>query len=260
MSFDSDRIVDLIDRSSLTQRPLRRHVMYQEWRHLTFLHWEVPVELLRPLVPRALELDLYQGRAFIGLVPFTMCGVRPIGVPSIPLFSRFHETNVRTYVHFQGRDPGVWFFSLDAANPLAVVLARAWYRLPYFHARMSLIRSGFQTEGSGEVVTYSSRRLRSGSSPAECRVSCRPGGPIAPAEPGTLEHFLAERYLLYTEYRGRLLSGRVFHTPYPLQSAEVLDLEETLLSVAGLPRPDHAPLAHFSPGVRVRVYPLTPVP
>ena len=114
-----------MDRIAPTQRPRDRVVMYQKWRHLMFLHWAVAPAILRPLVPTELELDLFEGRAYVGLVPFTMKGVRPAGLPAVPALSNFHETNVRTYVHFQGRDPGVWFFSLDAANLIAVAAGPA---------------------------------------------------------------------------------------------------------------------------------------
>ena len=127
---------DPIDRIAPRRRPDRRAVMYQEWRHLLFVHWEVPAGPLQALLPPGLDLDTYDGRAFVGLVPFTMRGVRPRRLPGDPCLSNFHETNVRTYVHRDGRDPGVWFFSLDAANPAAVALARAWFGLPYYHARM----------------------------------------------------------------------------------------------------------------------------
>jgi uncharacterized protein YqjF (DUF2071 family) len=248
---------DPIDRLGPTTRPPRRAVMRQDWSLLLFLHWDVPAEQLRPLLPPGLELDLYRGRAFVGLVPFTMSGVRPVGVPPVPPLSRFHETNVRTYVHVAGRNPGVWFFSLDAANPLAVVLARAWYHLPYHHARMGLIRDSPGSGTAAEAISYSSERLWPGPKPASCTVRCVPNGPVAPAESGTLEHFLAERYLLYAAHRGRLFRGQVHHSPYPLQAADVTVLDESLLSAAGILRPDVPPIAHFSRGVRVEVFPLT---
>jgi uncharacterized protein YqjF (DUF2071 family) len=129
-----------IDRLAPSRRPERPVVMYQSWRSLLFLHWEFPPEQVRPLVPAGLDLDLFEGRAYVGLVPFTMKGVRPVVLPPVPGTGAFHETNVRTYVHRDGRDPAVYFFSLDAASALAVIGARALFSLPYHHARMRLDR------------------------------------------------------------------------------------------------------------------------
>ena len=129
--------IDPVDRLAPAVRPPRRAVMRQNWRHLLFLHWVVSPERLRPLVPAGLDLDLFEGRAYVGLVPFTMTDVRPLWAPAVAGLSNFHETNARTYVHRAGRDPGVWFFSLDAANPVAVALARAFFHLPYHHARIA---------------------------------------------------------------------------------------------------------------------------
>lgn len=239
-----------IDRIAPTLRPHGRIVMRQRWAELLFLHWPIPVEALRPLIPKSLEIDAFHGVAYIGLAPFTMTGIRYAWAPPVPGTSRFHEVNVRTYVHLAGRDPGVWFFSLDAANALAVYVARRFWSLPYHFARMSL-------ERSAEGFAYHSERLRPGPTPAGCDLAYIPEGTPSASRPGTLEHFLAERYILYTRHRGRLLSGRVHHDPYPLQPARVLRLEEGLLAAAGLPRPQGvAPLAHYASEVRVRVYPL----
>src|SRR3954453_2487739 len=138
-----------IDRITPTRRPGIRAVMRQSWRDLLFVHWACDPDAIRALIPEGLELHVLEGRAYVGLVPFTMTGVRPVGLPSVPWLSSFHETNVRTYVHRGGRDPGVWFFSLDAANPIAVRLARKLFHLPYHDARMFLERetgSGADTE------------------------------------------------------------------------------------------------------------------
>ena len=248
----SSRSTDPIDRLAPRVRPPGRAAMRQDWSQLLFLHWSVAPEQLRPLVPAALDLDLFEGRAYVGLVPFTMTGVRPVWAPAVPGLSNFHETNVRTYVHRAGRDPGVWFFSLDAANPVAVALARTLFHLPYYHARMRLTQEG-------EAIAYASERLWPGPGPATCRVRCTPGGPVAPATLGSIDYFLAERYFVYASHRDRLYRGQVHHAPYPLQSAEVATIEETMVAAAGIGRPDEAPLAHFARGVRVEVFPLTRV-
>ncbi len=232
-------------------------VMYQEWRHLLFLHWEVPAGPLQALLPPGLDLDTFDGRAYVGLIPFTMNGIRPRFLPSVPWLSNFHETNVRTYVHCGGRDPGVWFFSLDAANPIAVAIARSTFGLPYFHARMS-VDLGVPTE-FGPSPTYVSERLHSGPQPAASEVRARVIGPASGAEPGSLEHFLVERYLLYSVRRGRLWRGQVHHNPYPIQATEVDSLRETLLAASGIDRPDVAPIAQYVSGVRVEVFGLIQV-
>jgi uncharacterized protein YqjF (DUF2071 family) len=240
---------DTIDRITPTRRPDARPVMYQRWRTLLFLHWEFPAEVLARMLPPGLTLDTHEGRAWVGLVPFTMRGVRPAGLPAVPPLSNFHETNVRTYVHREGKDPGVWFFSLDAANRLAVKLARAWFKLPYHFASMEL-----KHEGAG--ISYRSERRWPAPVPARCAVRCSPKGEASASTPGTLQHFLVERYFLYTVHGGRLWSGQVHHAPYPVRGAEVEGLDESLLAAAGLARPASAPLVHFSDGVDVDVFRL----
>ncbi len=239
-----------IDRLAPTVRPAGNPVMYQRWSNLSFLHWEVPIEPLAALLPPGLEIDTYEGKAYVGLVPFTMQDVRPRGLPAVRWLSNFHETNVRTYVRIGNSEHGVWFFSLEAANWVAVALARKWFHLPYFHARMSL------TSDESELFTYSSERLASGPNPPSCHVATRPIGEARPAEYGTLEHFLVERYTLYSARPGGLARGRVHHAPYPLQRAEVVKMEENLLASSTIVRPDLRPLVHFSSGVVVDVFPL----
>lgn len=233
-----------IDRLSPTRRPEGRPAGHQRWRSVSLLHWPVPAAVIRPLVPPQLELDTFDGTCFVGLVPFTMSGVRPWWAPPVPGLSAFHETNVRTYVHLGGRDPGVWFFSLEAANRMAVWIARTFWGLPYHHARMSL--------AAGKHLVYTSTRRSDG---ARCRVAVKPTGTPAPAAPDSLEHFLAERYILYATMADRLYAGRVNHRPYPLQPAEILACDETLLAAAGVPRAG-APLGHYASGVDVEVFPL----
>ena len=206
--------------------------------------------------PPQLELDLFEGTAYVGLVPFTMTGVRPVGFPSIWGLSSFHETNVRTYVRLANRDPGVWFFSLDAANSIAVRLARRLFHLPYHHARMFLEREHTPQATEPATILYAGVRRWPGPVPASYAIRATPGGTPRPAQPGTLEHFLVERYFLYTLSKNRLYQGRVHHTPYPIQSAEILSFDETMLTATKLDRPHISPLAHFAGGVNVEVFPL----
>ena len=210
------------------------------------MHWPVPVEALRPLVPARLKLDLYDGVAYLGLTPFAVKAARPLGAPKA-LGLGFLETNVRTYVHVDGRDPGVYFFSLDAASLLAVVGARLSLGLPYFLARMRARRRG-------GVVEYGARR-RSGRRP-RLAVRYEIGEPLGASRPGTLEHFLLERYLLHLERWGKLWTVQVHHAPYPVRRARVLDLRDELIAADGLPEPvGLPPLVHYSPGVDVEIFP-----
>lgn len=234
-------------------------VMRQDWRHLLFLHWEVPPQELQPMVAPELTIDTFEGHAYVGLVPFTLSGVRAVLTPPLPWISSFHEINVRTYVHRGGRDPGVWFFSLDASSAIAVAAARAAYHLPYFH---SSIEFGVApSETPLQIDVQSKRDDPRGASPATSRMRyCPMEGIVKHAAPGTIEHFLIERYILYTtDDEHRLCRARVHHQPYPIQRADVLDLEETLVWAAGIKRPESAPLRHYASEVNVKVYPLEKV-
>jgi uncharacterized protein YqjF (DUF2071 family) len=239
-----------MDRLAPLRRPEGSPAGLQKWRHLLFVHWEVPVAALRPLVPEALALDTFEGRAFVGLVPFEMQDVRPSRfLPPVPTASSFLETNVRTYVHREGRDPGVWFFSLEAGSALAVLGARAFFHLPYWHARMEQHRDG-------DHVVYRSHRHWESSTNAELDVAYDIGEELPVAE-GTLEHFLVERYYLYAlSPGGKLLRGQVHHRPYPVRRARITALTETLLAADGLERPEARASELWSEGVDVEVFGL----
>ena len=249
---------DKIDRISPTLEPDLPVLLHQNWHHLLFLHWEVPYAELQKLVPARLTVDTFEGKAYIGLIPFTLTGVRPVGTPPLPWISSFHEVNVRTYVYLDGREPGVWFFSLDASSTVAVAAARAAYKLNYFHA-------GIDFEASKEampVIDFSSHRSDSrGPSPAHAHVRYQPmEGAATASAPGSLEHFLMERYILYSEdEQRRLHRARVHHQPYPVQRAEVLALDETLVWAAGVRRHDGVGMRHYAREVNVKVYPLETV-
>lgn len=238
-----------MDRLAPAQRPPDRPAGFQRWRNLLFLHWEVPVDALRAILPQDLAVDTFEGRAYIGLVPFTMRDVSPWWSPSVPGVSNFHEVNLRTYVHHRDR-PGVWFFSLDAASSIAVIAARAGWHLPYHRASMDM-------EIDGDDVTYRSRRLWPGPKPAELSLSYRIGESLGHAVPGTFEHFLVERYLLFAETGSGLEIGQVHHASYPIHRAEVKDLSESMVSVLGLPALSGPPHVLYSPGVDVDVFALT---
>jgi uncharacterized protein YqjF (DUF2071 family) len=247
--------VDVAERVAATLEPDQPVLLHQNWHHLLFLHWEVPAAELQRMIPPELTIDTLDGNAYVGLVPFTMTGVRPVLTPPLPWVSNFHEVNVRTYVHRDGRDPGVWFFSLDASSAIAVAAARAAYKLPYFHANIDFTAS----HGPIPTVSFGSKRDDpNGPQPAHGRLRYQPmDGIVQAASPGTIEHFLVERYILYTtDADRRLYRARVHHQPYPLQRAEILELDETLIWAAGIKRSEAIPLRHYAAEVNVKVYPL----
>ncbi len=234
--------------------PAGRFGWHQNWLQLVFLHWPVPVEALRPHIPARLSVDTFDGRAWLGVVPFQMANVRPWWAPRLRSLADFAELNVRTYVHLDGEAPGVWFFSLDAANPLAVEAARAVWRLPYYRAR-------FRIRRDGATVTYRARRVDRRSPPAHLDLRYRIGAPLPEAEPASLAFFLTERYCLYAAPRSdRLLRVRAHHRPWPLRRAELLHLSGNLLAADGLPTPAGEPLLHYSEGVAVRVWGIERLP
>jgi len=211
------------------------------WHDLLFMHWPVSADLLRPHIPAALELDFYEGAAWIGVVPFHMTGVRPEVAPRF-LASGFPEVNVRTYVRYQGRR-GVWFFSLDAADRKAVWAARRFFHLPYHFAEMS-------SAWSGNAVEYRSRRK---SNPEVQLVGrYKPVGEPGQSASGELEYFLTERYCLFSADRnGRIFRVDVQHSPWPLQLAEAEIERNSLTLPLAIPLPAEPPLVHFSKRLEV---------
>ena len=188
-------------------------LMAQTWENLLFAHWRVPAETLRQVVPAAIPIDTFDGSAWIGVTPFRVGALRLRGTPHVPWLTSFPETNVRTYATIDGK-PGIYFFSLDAASRAAVVSARRTYRLPYFHARMSITRR----DGA---IDYRSERVSDDGPPAALRLRYHATGEPAAAAPGSLEHFLTERYCLYTlDESGAVHRGDIHHPPWPLQPAE----------------------------------------
>ena len=241
-----------MDRLKPSMRPRAPVIGFQRWDDLLFLHWELPPDALRPLVPPRLELDTFHGRAFVSITPFTVRGASLRGLPPLPGLSDFHEVNVRTYVHLGGEDPAVWFFSLDAASALAAAMARASLRLPYCYARIA-------RSGAGDRRTYQAARILP-PGPATLTASWTIAGEAAPARPGTLEHFLTERYLLFSRAFGRkLFRLQVHHAPWPLRRVEGLEVAQTLAAADGVPPPRGTPLSQWSEGVDVDFFPPTVV-
>jgi uncharacterized protein YqjF (DUF2071 family) len=219
---------------------VRWPVSFQGWSSLTFLHWRYPAEAVQRLLPDRVEVDTFDGAAWVSVTPFLLTAFRLGPLPPFGPLSTFPETNVRTYVRGpDGRD-GLWFLSLEADSLPTVVAASVVYGVPYRWAEMSVDR--------GDVVRYRSRR-RGGDRAAGHDITVRPG---APREPSALEDWLTGRWRAYTTVSRRLAVASVRHEPWPLHDVEVLALEETLVEAAGLPAPEGEPLAQWSPGVRVR--------
>ena len=242
-------MVEIDEYLKLRQRPSGQPVMYQNWRDLSFLHFAIDADLLKPTLPEDLEIDTFpdpsgKEKAWVGLVPFWMTGIRFRGTPAIPGTSTFPETNLRTYVHRNGKNPGVWFYSLEAANRLACMTARTFFGLPYHWSKMAVRKDG-------ETVDYrSSRRAQP---EVICNAEVQILENLSQPEPGSLEFFLAERYLLHAKINGALVTGQVHHSPYPLKALSLTSLAETLTTANGVPA---QPWEHFlySPGVDVEVF------
>jgi uncharacterized protein len=219
--------------------PSRPWVLAQQWHHLLFAHWPLPLATLRPLIPAGLEVDTFGGEAWVGVVPFRMMGVHRRGIPAAAWYSEFPELNVRTYVRVGDR-PGVYFFSLDASSPAAVWTARRWAGLPYFRADMDVGHEG-------ETIVYRSRRTHPGAPPAEFAARYAPVGAPFRADPSTLEHWLTERYCLYTvNDKGVPRRLEVHHAPWPLQPARAEITLNTMASAAGIALPNIPPICHFA--------------
>jgi len=227
--------------------------MTQTWRDLLFMHWPVSPEALRPFLPTALSPDTYEGQAWIGVVPFLMTGIRLRWLPPIPGATHFPELNVRTYATIGGKR-GVCFLSLDAANPVAVEVARRWFHLPYVGARISCRREG-------DEVTYASRRHdRRLPRPAELEVRYRSTGAAGRTTPGSLAHWLTERYCLYVPGpAGGILRGEIHHAPWSLEPAAAEITVNTMAAAAGVALPDRPPELHFARALEVHLWSLEPV-
>lgn len=194
-------------------KPNRSWIIKMVWEDLLFAHWPVNAEEITPHLPSGLTLDTFDGTAFLGIVPFRMCGTRLRGIPPVPGPSSFLELNVRTYVHHENK-PGVWFFSLDASSRLAVRTARRFFHLPYFDADMHMGKCA-------DEFAYVSRRTHRGSSAAGLDMRYRPKGNVFFSEPKSFEHWLTERYCLYSsDKKERLYCGEIHHGRWPLQKAD----------------------------------------
>ena len=231
--------------------PVERPLMGHRWDTLTFLHWRYEPAVVQALLPPGLRVEVRDGSAWVGLVPFVLEVTRP-DRPPVPWLSRFAETNVRTYVTADDGSTGVWFLSLDAARLAAVLAAHATYCLPYFWSKMAVARVG-------DVMTYRARRRWPAPAGVSSEIAVRVGNAFPANDLTDLDHWLTARFRLYSVHARRARFALASHAPWPLHRAEVLHLDDELVAATGLPQPDGPPLVHWSPGVKVRVGALRPV-
>ena len=227
--------------------------MRMRWRELLFAHWVVDTSVVRPLLPAALQLDLFEGRCYVGAVPFLMENVTPRCIPPLPSLHAFPELNLRTYV-IAGGKPGVWFFSLDAGQKLAVRAARRFFHLPYFDAK-------FEIDASARQVTYKSMRTHHGAPPAQFSTTYRPIGPVYEASAKSLDAWLTDRYCLYSaDASGRIYRGEIDHPPWPLQKAEATIPINTLGDSLGIEMSQQPATLHFAKSLDVRAWRIRCIP
>jgi uncharacterized protein len=225
-------------------------VMYQRWEALLFLHWAYDPSTIQRTLPPGLTVDTFEGSAYLGIVPFYMRNVRPRYFPRVPWISDFLELNLRTYVYDRFGIPGIWFYSLDANQWLAVQTAKRFFQLPYFYASMYAQKG----EQAGEIIYTSHRRGTPKNLASKFRY--HPVGNSDCARPGTLEFFLIERYVLFANLRdGSLFSGRVHHKPYRIMNADAPEWSDSVFELDNLQRPRRLP-DHIlmSPSLDVEVF------
>ena len=242
----------LAQRCDLRQRPPSRPVGRQRWSQLLFAHWLVDPQAVQATLPRGLFVDTFGGAAYLGIVPFAMERVRPAWLPPLPRLSWFLELNVRTYVHDATGRPGVWFYSLDCNRAFAVAIARRFFHLPYWHARMT---ASFRDD----AIHYECQRSDEAARP--CRYAWTPGADATSVAPGSLDFFLVERYLLFAaDPAGGLYSGRVHHAPYRVSAPEVSEFSVEPARLAGFHLTGEAASVLSALPVDVSIFPLEPVP
>lgn len=237
-----------LERLAIRERPEGQPLMHQTWGKLLFMHWRIEEKELRPLIPARLEIDTFDGTAWIGIIPFTMWDVRalPPFMPALPGLSAMHELNVRTYVHYD-RVPGVWFFSLDCNSAAAVIGARTFYHLSYYNAEIAL-------DQQAGTIHYDLNRTDK--PVAEFKGSWNIGKTVPFSHPESLEFFLTERYCLYSERDGKLYRARIFHQPWPLQEAAMNSYQSTMIESLGVKSPEGEPVLNYAESLDVDIWPI----
>ncbi|MGB6043261.1 MAG: DUF2071 domain-containing protein [Pirellulales bacterium] len=232
--------------------PPGRHAINMIWHDLLFIHWPVPVETLRPHIPKPLAVDTYEGQAWIGVVPFYMTGVCPAGCPNIPWLCNFAELNVRTYVTVDDK-PGVWFLSLDAHQAIAAWIARRTFRLPYYNAVI-------EYKNNDGRITFASRRTHRRAAPARFAAEYQAAGDVYRTQPGDLDHWLISRYCLYAaDGKGNVYRGDIDHDPWPLQRAEARITTSTMTHPFHIIPPKVTPRLHYAARLEAKAWKLTRV-
>jgi uncharacterized protein len=245
--FDA-RLPTHAERNAARRRPAGTPILQLRWRKILFLHWRVPVAWLRPLVPEPLAIDQFDGSAWVGIVPFTMTGVRPTFAPPLPGLSSMLEVNVRTYVHYDGV-PGVYFMSMDTDHALATWIGRRRFHLPYHRARVVRLEHNRR-------VGYASQRSIRGGELATFSTTYTVGPALPPSQVDSPEFFFTERYCLYTIRDNAVNRLRIHHAPWPLRSASVHTLASSLFSPLGLPEPKDQPHALCADELSVEGWPM----
>jgi uncharacterized protein YqjF (DUF2071 family) len=237
-----------VDRLAYRARPPGTPVMHQRWEDLLFLHWPMDPVLLRPKIPDSLEIETFDGKAWVGITPFHLENVRGANLPTLPGLSSFHELNVRTYVTHKGI-PGIWFLSLDASKLVPVAAARVFFMLPYCKARIRMVQ---------RRETFYFELKRSGSPEAEFIANWQLGQPLRDPDQDSLAFFLVERYYAFTVENGTIYHIRIYHHPWMLEDATVHVEHSRMFSALGLPEPEAPPLVHYSRSQEVEIWPPVP--
>ena len=224
--------------------------MYQRWQDLIFYHWEYPAAVIQSTLPPGLVVDAFGERAFLSIVAFSMRGLRPRGLPSVPVISNFLELNLRTYVKDEMGRPGVWFYSLDADSWISVEMAQRFFHLPYMHARL-------EKQMGNDLLRYVSRAKRDPNSVGvEYVVKGHVSGNLDTAPAESIESFWVERYRLFAfdELKQQLSSGTISHDPYRISAVEAITTDTRLMELNGFELPEtKLEKAYYSPGVAVTV-------
>lgn len=231
--------------------PNRPWIMTQTWHNLLFAHWPIDPDNLRPHIPPQLELDTFRGKAWLGVIAFRLSKIRLRGTPEVGFVSHFNEINLRTYVTVGGK-PGVLFLSMDADNALAIAMARPWFRLPYTLADIDF-------ERTEEDYLIDSRRHHKTEPEAVFKATYRPAAQVCPAPPGTIEHWLTERYCYYTVTPEHTYRCEIVHPPWPLQAARANVESNTLAEALGIAVEPGQPLLHYSHKITALIWPLARV-